>query len=521
MTEKLILNFVIYRTIVATSLFLAALIIQYINFFALPLDFLFYLTAFIYFLNIFYLILKKSISVKTNLYIQLSFDIVIESAIVYLTGSLTGSFTFLYLITILVASLFLYRKGGLIFAAFSSIAYGLLVDLQFYRILPSFFYQPLLPIGRIYYNLITNFLGFFIVALLGSFISERLKKTREELSSTEEQYQDLVSLNQAIVSSVTSYLFALDKLGKIIFQNKESIKRFGFLKRFEDLKVFSEDFKDLIQKLEKERVVIEKKIDLGESFFEGRISALYNINNEMEGVLVVLDDITSKVKLEEELKKRDKMATIGSLSQAIAHEIRNPLASISGSVQMLREGEMDPRRKTLVNIIAQETFRLSRIIENFLLFARPKPITKYKYSLTQQIKDFYLLLLNSPEKDPHEVALEIPDREIFIKGDRDMIQQVLWNLVRNSFKAMGSKKGKLTIRLKNEGYAKIEVEDTGPGIPEEKKELIFEPFSSNFQDGLGVGLALCKRIISEHRGKILVKSREKEKTIFEVILPYD
>ncbi len=521
MTEKLILNFVIYRTIVATSLFLAALIIQYINFFALPLDFLFYLTAFIYFLNICYLILKKFVSVKTNLYIQLSFDIVIESAIVYLTGSLTGSFTFLYLITILVASLFLYRKGGLIFAAISSIAYGLLVDLQFYRILPPFFYQPLLPIGRIYYNLITNFLGFFIVALLGSFISERLRKTREELSLTEEQYQDLVSLNQAIVSSVTSYLFAIDKLGKIIFQNKESIKRFGFLKRFEDLKFFSEDFKDLIQKLEKERIVIEKKIGLEENFFEVRISGLYNINNEMEGVLVVLDDITSKVKLEEELKKKDKMATIGSLSQAIAHEIRNPLASISGSVQMLKEGEMDPKRKTLVNIIAQETFRLSRIIENFLLFARPKPIAKFKYSLTQQLKDFYLLLLNSPEKDPHEVVLEIPDKEVFINGDRDMIQQVLWNLVRNGFKAMGSKKGKLTIRLKDEEYIKIEIEDTGAGIPEEKKEIIFEPFSSNFQDGLGIGLALCKRIISEHNGKILVKSREREKTIFEVILPYD
>lgn len=406
MNDRLIIKFVIYRSIVATTLFLAALIIQFINFFVLPIDFLFYLTAFIYFLNIIYLVLKKFISVKANLYLQLFGDILLESTIVYLTGSLTGSFSFLYLITILVASFYLYKKGALIIASISAILYGLLVDLQYYGLIPSFYYQPFLPIGRIYYNLISNFLGFFIVALLGSFISERLRKANEVISSTEE-----------------------------------------------------------------------------------------------------------------ELKKKEKMATIGAMSQAIAHEIRNPLASISGSVQLLKDRVFDEKDNMLIKIIAQETFRLTRIIENFLLFAKPKPINKFKFSLSQQLKDFFVLLQNSPEKEPHEVFLELPEEEIIINADRDMLQQVLWNLVRNGFKAMGAKKGKLTIRAKKNNNISIEVEDTGHGISKERENIIFEPFSSNFQEGLGIGLALCKRIISEHNGKIQVKSFEKEKTIFEVILP--
>jgi len=516
--ERLIINFVIYRSIVATSLFLSALIIQFINFFVLPIDFLFYLTAFIYFLNILYLLLKSFISVKANIYIQLCGDILLESTIVYLTGSLTGSFSFLYLITILIASFYFYRKGALIFASLSAILYGLLVDLQYYQIIPSFYYQPFLPLGRIYYNLITNFLGFFIVGFLGSFISERLKKTHEVLSTTEEQLRDLVSLNQAIVSSVISNIFAIDKTGTIIFQNNSSLKRFGQLKRYDDLNFINYKFENLLKELQYDKV-IEKEVKYNNNYLNIRISGLYNLENLMEGILIVIDDITSKIKLEEELKKKDKMVTIGSMSQIIAHEIRNPLASISGSVQMLFESIKEEKEKKLVNIIAQETFRLNRIIENFLLFAKPKPIVKFRYSITQQLKDFFELLKNSPEKEPHDVFIEIPKEEILINADRDMLQQVLWNLVRNGFKAMGSNKGRLTIRLKKNKGVKIEVEDTGAGIPEEKINQIFEPFSSNFQDGLGIGLALCKRIISEHNGNIQVKSIKNEKTIFEVILP--
>lgn len=521
MNEKLILNFVIYRTIIATSLFLTALIIQFRVFFALPLDFLFYLTALIYFLNIVYLILKKFISIKLNFYIQLIGDIILESAIVYLTGSLTGSFSFLYLITILLASFYLYRKGGLIFASLSALCYGLLVDLQYYNILPSFAYQPFLPIGRVYYNLITNFLGFFIVAILGSFVSERLRKTSEVLTTTKEKYKDLVSLNEAIVSSVASHIFAVDENKKIIFQNNLSLKRFGKQEKFEDIELIEEDFQKIFEKIKNEKRVLEFEKRVGENFFNIRISGLYSSEEKVEGILIVIDDITPKVKLEEELKKKDKMATIGSLSQAIAHEIRNPLASISGSVQILLSEVKDPQKMKLINIIAQETFRLNRIVENFLLFARPKGISKFKYSITQQLKDFYELLKNSPESQPHEIFLEIPEKEIFVNADRDMIQQVLWNLVRNSFKAMGSKKGKLIVRLKEEESVKLEVEDNGQGIPENKIKSLFEPFSSNFENGFGIGLALCQRIVSEHGGKISVSSIPFKSTIFQVSLPYE
>ncbi len=523
MTEGTLLRFIVLRTVVATTLFVAALVIQSLVLFTLPLDFLFYITAFTYLLNIVWLGLRKVLPIKVNLYLQLFGDIVLESGIVYLGGSLEGSFSFLYLITVLAASIYLYRRGGLILASAASIAYGLMVDLQYYGVIPSFprFGGPeFVSLGRIYYNLVANVIGFYLVAVLASFISERLRSTREVLSSTQARYSDLKALNEAIVSSVSSAVLTGDLHGRVLFQNAWARELFGPVSSltafFGSIELSFEALKEEIMATGR---VHQRELALSGRTFLARVSGLYDREARVMGVLLVLDDISQHKALEEELQHKEKMAAIGGLSAAIAHEIRNPLAAISGSVQMLQTAALGGQERKLTGIIAQESFRLNRIIDNFILFARPKPLTKVTYSLTQQLRDFHLLLSNSPERAGHRMELDLPPEEIVLTADRDMLQQVFWNLVRNSFRAMGTTPGSVTIAARaGDGRARVAFTDTGPGVVAGQEEIIFEPFSGNFQGGLGVGLALCKRVLSEHGGTIRVSSSPGH-TVFEVELP--
>ena len=524
MNERILISFVVLRTAVATTLFFAALIIQSLAFFALPLNVLFYLTAGTYLLNIFYLAIRRRLSVRTNLFIQLFGDLLLETAIVYLTGSLEGSFSFLYLITILAGAIYLYRRGGLITASAAAILYGTLVDLQFYGLLPPYAAAgggAFVPLGRIYYNLAANILGFFLVAILASLISERLRAAHEALTSTQARYSDLKVLNEAIVTSVQSALLATDLDGRIIFQNAAARTLFG------PLRSISEAFFGPSLPLESirrewvgDQKVHQMEISDADKVFMLRLTGLSDPQGEALGLLLLLDDVTAYKALVSALKDKEKMAAIGSLSAAIAHEIRNPLASISGSVQMLQASALWGQERKLTGIIAQETFRLSRIIENFILFAKPKPLVRVRYCVTQQLKDFYLLLVNSPERASHEVRLILPPADIWVEADRDMLQQVWWNLVRNAFRAMAGIKGSLTIEArKNGGGIAIAFTDTGHGIPDDKTETIFEPFAGNFREGMGMGLALCRRVVEEHGGTIAVISVPHERTTFEVGLP--
>ena len=523
MTDRTLLRFIVLRTVIATTLFVAALVIQSLVLFTLPLDFLFYITAFTYLLNLIWLALRKVLTVRANLYCQLFGDIVLESGIVYLGGSLEGSFSFLYLITVLAASIYLYRRGGLILASAAAIAYGLMVDLQYYGVLPSFprFGGPeFVSLGRIYYNLVANVIAFFLVAVLAGFIAERLRSAHEALSSTQARYSDLKALNEAIVSSVSSAVLTGDLHGRVLFQNAWARELFGPVT---SLSAFFGTL-DLSYDALREGIVATGQVHQREMVLGGRtlltrVSGLYDREARIMGILLVMDDITQHKALENELQHQEKMAAIGGLSAAIAHEIRNPLASISGSVQLLQTAGLGGQERKLTGIIAQETFRLNRIIDNFILFSRPKPLTKVTYSLSQQLRDFHMLLSNSPERARHEVRLELPPEEITLNADRDMLQQVFWNLVRNSFRAMGTEPGTVTIGAqRGDGRVRVTFADTGPGVPPGQEESIFEPYSGNFQDGLGVGLALCKRILADHGGAIRVASAPG-RTVFEVELP--
>ena len=248
-------------------------------------------------------------------------------------------------------------------------------------------------------------------------------------------------------------------------------------------------------------------------------------NGERTGVIFIFQDLTQLKSMEEELKKADRLSAIGQLSAHIAHEIRNPLASISGSVQLLAQGEnIDPKDKKLVDIVVRETDRLNNLIQDFLCYARPMKPQKGPVSLKELLGALHLLV----GKDPRFQAVRTNfccDRDIVLYADNDQLEQVFWNLLVNAAEAMpdgGDIHLKVTEspgRFGETTEAKIVIADTGCGMDREKMQRVFEPFFTSKKGGTGLGLATVYRIVDAHSGVITVDSATGKGTTFTMYLP--
>jgi two-component system sensor histidine kinase PilS (NtrC family) len=246
------------------------------------------------------------------------------------------------------------------------------------------------------------------------------------------------------------------------------------------------------------------------------------------GAIIDFQDLTQLKRMEAELLKAERLAAIGELSARIAHEIRNPLASISGSVQLITQGDrIDEADKKLLNIIIRETERLNALIRDFLAYARPSQPVKMPVHLKQLILDISSLL----ESDPHFRNVIINNNcpeWLTISVDRDQMQQVFWNLLLNAAEAMPSG-GMIkidamivTARLEESGFgekAKIVVMDNGAGMTLKELQKVFEPFFTTKPEGTGLGLATVYRIIESHGGTIMVESTCNSGTTFTIYLP--
>jgi two-component system, NtrC family, sensor histidine kinase PilS len=274
------------------------------------------------------------------------------------------------------------------------------------------------------------------------------------------------------------------------------------------------------------------KIMLGISY-----SALRDETGTVHGLILTFQDITAIRAMEAEIKRGEQLATVGRLSAAIAHEIRNPLASISGSIQLLRsELVLDASNQRLMEIVAREIERLNAIITDFLAYARPRPLQYAEVDIQKLIAGTLDLLCNGlPDGSAvtirTEFAPDVPTQTVDPQG----LQQVIWNLCLNAVEAM-QYQGTLTIRtamqaLLTQPYPAhpepptatqeliIDVVDTGPGMPPEVKERIFEPFFSTKDGGTGLGLATVDRIIYNHKGRVEIDSELGHGTTIRIHLP--
>jgi len=514
--QRTVVWLIILRVVVITTLLFTALMFQSVTEFTHTLSPFFYLTALTYALTITYIILLKLIPSILNVYAQLCGDVLIITTIVYYSGGLESSFSFLYIIIIIIASTLLYRRGGMVIASASAIAYGAMIDLQYYGFLTFLPFSEEAPVwsqGKIYYNLFINIIGFFGAALLTSIISEKLRRTTEVLSATASHLHDLQVFQHSVLSSITSPLIITNELGIVQYMNTGARAMFPDMSDITSL--------GLVTLEQLQEYVPDQILPVNQAFHHrGRVyipgvSSFSSSDESTAGFIFILDDITELQKLEAELRRQEHIAAIGTMAAAIAHEIRNPLATITGSVQML-EGESREEANThLFRIILDESRRLNRFIENFIRFVKSPEPTIEILDLRQQIIELIQLLGSNQDWKKIQLNLEAPDRSIFIYGDRDRIQQIFWNLLTNASKALGHEGGTVNISIQPDGKkVRITVRDTGSGIPPEERERIFEPFHGSFTKGLGLGLTLVKRYVEESRGSISLGESSDSGTSF-------
>ena len=515
------------RLVMVTTLLLVAAYSEAISDTLLPFSPFFALIGATYALTVVHALLLRFLSRRLEplVYVQVIGDLVIITGLVYLTGGSRAGFALLYPIAVLAGGTLLTRRsGGLTLAGLATVFYaGLLLSVRAGKLSPQGLIDvPDLSLRSLLYSIFVTGVACATVAVIGSYLASSLRSTSEQLEERTGQVADLQQLTQAIVSSIHSGLITADPGGRILFVNQYGRAILGrspsellgrsvrevFGPQLATLRT-AEDLARIDVAYERGR---DDSLELGVS-----VSPLATTEG---GHLLVFQDLTSIKRLEREVRAKEKLAAVGEMAAQLAHEIRNPLGSISGSAQvLLAESGIGGEQARLLDIIRRESKRLSDSLNSFLSQSRPVS-PSVALDLKDVVAEAVTLLRNSPEvKAEHSIDFEADEGPHVCLADRYQISQVFWNLSRNALEAMPDG-GRLTIRLRRrEDVVVLSVRDEGRGLDREAQRRIFEPFRSGGGSGAGLGLAIVFRIVREHRGDISVKSAPLRGTEFEVHLP--
>lgn len=505
----------------------------------------YFLIGTVYFLTLLY---AASINQMTKLvafsYLQLGLDLLLETILVAFTGGVESPFTFLFMITIISASMLLYQRGGITIASLAYLAYAGLVGVPYLYKVP-FIPVATVPTRELFYTLFLTLTAFYTVAYLSGRLAEQLRQTGESLQEKAKGLTRLQAFHENVVQSMSGGLFTTDLEGRITSFNRAGEEITGFTKE-ETLgkswwELFSQqDPKVFGYRLETAdspfRFDTETQRKEGARLLLGvTLTSLLDDRGQKTGLVGMFQDLTRIRAIEEEMKKRERLASIGEMAAGMAHEIRNPLAALSGSMQVLnRELKLEDENRRLMEIALKETERLNMIITTFLRYARPMPLNKKRCSLHDLLQDTISLLRNSPDyRDPITLVTKFTKGKIWMTMDPDQMKQVFWNLVLNAIEAM-PQGGQLAIETRRPKTAphpadhqpvpsmvEVRFVDTGVGIEPTDLERIFYPFYTTKQKGSGLGLSIVHRIVEEHRGQILVESKPGHGTTMTLRLPVE
>jgi two-component system, NtrC family, sensor histidine kinase PilS len=396
---------------------------------------------------------------------------------------------------------------------------------------------PSLPAASIaQYRVALNFFGFFSVAILSGSLAESLRSAGARLEQASTRIADLQAFNQHVIDSLASGLATTDPQGCIVTFNRAAETITGYTA----LAVVGRQIEEV---LDLPPTVASELISLAgpgrgrrvESPFvtgDGRQIELGFTATQLRtpanaGLLFALQDVTDIKKLERDARLRQRLAAVGEMAAGIAHEIRNPLASMSGSIQILRqELPLTEEQAQLMDIVLRESERLNDTIRSFLAYARPQRFSIARIDVRRVLNDTALLLRNSSElHDGHVIDVQVPASEVPFEADENQIKQIVWNLATNGLRAMRTG-GRLALGARIESADEganelvvLEVSDEGVGIPADELDAIFQPFRGNFAKGTGLGLAIVHRIVSDYSGEIQVSSTPGKGTIVSVRLP--
>jgi two-component system sensor histidine kinase PilS (NtrC family) len=534
--EPRLKRLMLFRVVMITTLLLIAIYVEAVSETLRPVNPLYYLIAATYALTIIYVLALRFVPhPEAQVYVQVVVDLLIITGLVYLTGG-TGNrtgFMLLYPISVLSGSILLYRGKGLLLAALATVFYaGVLLAVRSGAI-PSqgLADVPFMLEKHLLYSVFVTGVACATVALIGAYLSESLRDVGEQLEVAAEQVADLQELNKVIVDSIHSGLITADSGGHILYVNNFGESILGV--RTADvrgralrevlgsplLEPSALQARASYEGLARFEVVYRRpdgtSLDLGLS-----ISALATAEPG-GGYLLVFQNLTEIKRLEREVRVKEKLAAVGEMAAQLAHEIRNPLGSISGSAQVLMgEPNMSEEQEQLLAIITRESKRLSETLNHFLYQARPALPPSGPVDIGRAVEEAVTLLRNGPEvRAGHSVEFEADEGPHVCLADPDQIKQVFWNLARNGLEAMPSG-GVLQIRLSRRGDDLVlAVRDQGRGMAHDEQQRVFEPFHSDTPMGTGLGLAIVYRIVREHRGDITVRSAPARGTEVEVRLP--
>ena len=447
--------------------------------------------------------------------VQVAGDVLIATAIVFITGGPESPFTFTYSLAVMAASILLSQRGALVTAAVCSAAYGVLLATFLVRTPGA---VPAAMLVRTGYLLTSNVLAHFLIAALAGYLSRQLRTTGGRLSASQADLRRLSTLHKQILDSTPSGILTCEADGRITFINPAGLSILGV-----DAQVAAAvevaallPGVDVLAKGTRHELQVEtprgpRILGLSVGPLEGTGSATR---------LIIFQDLTALRRTEEELRRADRLAALGTLAAQLAHEIRNPLASMRGSAQMLAQDvQGDAGNQRLTNILLRESDRLSRLVEDFLRFARPPPPQRQPVALEALVSETVEMLREDPLARAVQVVQELTPVRAMV--DPDQLRQVLLNLLRNAFQAAAAVGGRVRVSLDVgvEGGPRLRVWDSAGAIPEAHLSRIFEPFFTTRSGGTGLGLSSAHSIVRAHGGRIQVSSAPESGTEFVVALP--
>ena len=500
-------------------------------------------------------------------FVQLALDLTLVILLVHFTGGPDSAFPFMFIFVIFAAANLLGMRGSLVVAFLSSLVYATLVLAEWTRLVQPVAFAGGLsqrPAGYAVYQVVIHAVVFLAVAILSSHLAERLRQAGRELEQRGIDLRNLQTLHEAIVATIPSGIMTFDLKGRLVSFNNAAERITGYrsaalqdqpwqMTPFAPCETLGNFFANPTTRLDDQATELELRRADGRTIPTGiACSTLRSADGDTIGLVAIFQDLTERRRVEEQLRRADRLSALGHLAANIAHEVRNPLAAISGSVEVLREDEaVTGSSRDLLEIILREARRLKLITGQFLDFAKPHPLLFRPCALRPLLEETLLLLGKSSEWHQGmrwEFIEETP--RLHALADPDQLRQVTWNLCLNAAQSM-PEGGTLTVIAReilhgdgkaDEGssigemgepvpqstastntpihqsadhdWIEIALKDTGRGIPPEALERIFDPFFTTRPSGTGLGLAIARKIVESMGGTIRAESQPDVGTVF-------
>jgi len=507
------------------------------------------------------ILLRSLRNLRRFIHLQLATDLLFASALLHYTGGVESAFSFIYLFIVFAAGTLLSRRGSLLFASLTGILYGGLMNLEFYHLLPaagSTAFAVSRSAGDVLFQLSVHLAAFFLMALFSSSLTERLREAGRQLEEQGLDLRNLQTLHRDIIANIPSGVMTVDLQGRIASFNKAAEQITGFL--FADLRdrvweatpfapfpgfgtFFAAPTPSFFFSGE---MAFRRK--QGQTILVGlSLSPFRDAEGKVLGLVAIFQDLTEKRRMEERLRQADRLAAVGQLATGIAHEIRNPLAAISGAIQLLREeGDALSRNRPLLDLVLREAERLKLITGQFLDFARPPAAPLRTCDLHQVLEETLTLLEKSSDRHPDtKILYPTPNPQpptpnpLKVRADPDQLKQVFWNICLNALQAMPTG-GTLMITTRVRGerlevrsedndtsshfsplashLVEVSFSDTGGGVPPEVFARIFDPFYTTKVQGTGLGLSIARKLVEGLGGTMEVENRVGEGMVFRILL---